>query len=422
MTSLSARQTLRFLIKNGLLVVALFFCLFPLYKYYQFQKFWLQISARQAELQSVADSLQAATGRLYLFPERQRHILPGFHRLSSKFYNLTGDSSLIRLNREFLQLMESEQRSLAFTVWNQKIEPMLSRIQLQLQAQHRQKLLSLISREGSRLLFGMSIAGLLFLITSINLFRTKANKKTVVPAAAQTDENAPLISFDQAILSRFTHDMKSPLGSIRQANLLLEKSLGSAVSPEQQRFLDIIRANQKKLSDQVQKILSAAQSETEMLKPNLKETNLVKLLTELLIFMSPAFREKQIRVVIGFAVKEVMLRLDEEKIREVFENLLSNAIKFSRQNSEITVNLKVTADAALVSIQDQGIGIPENEQEQIFSKLYRASNAREISVKGSGLGLFIVRGIVRAHQGSVEVRSIPGQGSTFTVHLPLNLK
>jgi len=423
MSLLSARQTLRFFLKNGLLVAALFFCLFPLVRLYQIYKTPSGFSDSPANLQSAADSLQAVVQRMHLFPQEQNRLMPAFRRLTQRFRELGQDSSLSGLNADFVSLLENGERRQAFVLWQQSIEPVLTRAQLNMEQKHRENLRRAFNRKITIYLFIMTTAGLLLLIVTGYYFRTKKSLNGDPKAEqSETDNHQTSFSFDQTALSRLTHDMKSPLGSIKQANLLLEKSLGENIPPEQKRFLDIIRANQKKLSDLVHKILSAAQSENEFQKLDLKEINLIKLLTGLLIFMSPAFRQKQIRVRIDFAQKKVVLRLDEEKIREVFENLLSNAIKFSRENSEITVSLKISEQTVEVSIRDQGIGIPENEQKHIFSKLFRASNAREISVKGSGLGLFIVRNLVRAHQGSVTVKSSPGEGSTFTVHLPYTVE
>jgi len=107
-------------------------------------------------------------------------------------------------------------------------------------------------------------------------------------------------------------------------------------------------------------------------------------------------------------------------MEEVFINLLSNAIKFSPEKSTLLITIVEKDSKVSIRLKDQGIGIPRQEIPYIFEKMYRASNSTKISVKGTGLGLYITSQIVKAHQGRIKVRSKENHGTEFTVELPIS--
>jgi two-component system phosphate regulon sensor histidine kinase PhoR len=113
------------------------------------------------------------------------------------------------------------------------------------------------------------------------------------------------------------------------------------------------------------------------------------------------------------------LRIDKDAICQVMVNLLDNAVKYSGERKEISVGLTVERDEVRIAIRDRGIGIPSAEQKKIFEKFYRVGSTLVHDVKGSGLGLAIVKHVVHAHGGRVELASTPGEGSTFTIVLPV---
>jgi signal transduction histidine kinase len=114
-----------------------------------------------------------------------------------------------------------------------------------------------------------------------------------------------------------------------------------------------------------------------------------------------------------------LLRIDKDAICQVLVNLLDNAVKYSGERKEIGVSIAVNAAEVRIAIRDRGIGIPSGEQKKIFEKFYRVGSTLVHDVKGSGLGLAIVKHVVHAHGGRVELASTPGDGSTFTIVLPV---
>ena len=110
---------------------------------------------------------------------------------------------------------------------------------------------------------------------------------------------------------------------------------------------------------------------------------------------------------------------DELRLRELFLNLLDNAVKYSHAGGTVDISLTIEQTHARVSVSDHGIGIAQEDQSRIFDRFYRTDDARAHTKKGTGLGLSICAWIVESHRGRIEVQSKVGEGSTFTVMLPL---
>ncbi|PYQ48429.1 MAG: ATP-binding protein [Acidobacteria bacterium] len=118
-------------------------------------------------------------------------------------------------------------------------------------------------------------------------------------------------------------------------------------------------------------------------------------------------------------VGETTLMVDPDRIRQVIDNLLSNAIKYSPDTSEIVIRAQVSDGVMLTSVIDRGIGIPRDEIPRLFERFHRARNVSSRYYGGLGLGLYIAKAIVEAHQGAISVASEEGEGATFTFRLPM---
>jgi len=224
--------------------------------------------------------------------------------------------------------------------------------------------------------------------------------------------------YKSAMLSQFTHEMKSPLGSIKQATHLLETSLAENLGTEQKRFLSIIRGNNENLQKMITNILHSASYEGGRIRLYYKPIDLVVLVKQVLIYLSPMIKEKGIEVRMQFSAAKVQCEMDEDKMKEVVQNLVSNAVKFSATGTAIDISVKEKFPSVIFEIKDQGIGIPPKEVPYVFERMYRAANAKTISVKGTGLGLYIVSQIVRAHGGKIDLESKEGQGTRFRLTIP----
>lgn len=113
------------------------------------------------------------------------------------------------------------------------------------------------------------------------------------------------------------------------------------------------------------------------------------------------------------------MELDEGKIRQVIMNFTDNAIYYSHENTTINVSLEIKKDRVVFMVKDTGIGVPKAEQDRLFDKFFRATNARTARPDGTGVGLFLAKKVIDAHGGELIFKSIEGKGSTFGFSLPI---
>jgi signal transduction histidine kinase len=215
-----------------------------------------------------------------------------------------------------------------------------------------------------------------------------------------------------------SHELRTPLALIRLYAETLE--MGRLTSPEKpQQYYRIIREESERLTSLINNILDFSRIEAGRKEYDFRETNLPELVRSTL----DSYRYQIERN--GFAFQTQIaedlppLRVDREAIARSLLNLVNNAVKYSPGEKFLGVKLYRTNQDVKLEVADHGMGIPSSEQEKIFEKFYRVGDPLVHNTKGSGLGLALVRHIVRAHGGEISVDSVPGQGSTFTIALPL---
>jgi signal transduction histidine kinase len=170
----------------------------------------------------------------------------------------------------------------------------------------------------------------------------------------------------------------------------------------------------------IESLLTLAKSEVGELSLEMKELSLSDLVQDLYLQSRLLCETKQIEVELLLEVEEeIRIRGDELRLRQMFLNLISNAIKYTPEGGRLEIGLKMLEDSAVISINDSGIGIPEEHLAHIFDRFYRVDKARNRMDGGTGLGLSIVKWIVEAHGGSIQVTSEVQKGSSFSVRLPL---
>ena len=223
-------------------------------------------------------------------------------------------------------------------------------------------------------------------------------------------------------VSNVSHELRTPLASIRVFAEFLR--LGRASTPEKAReYGEYIEAESRRLSRLIDNILDFARIESgrksyAFTQADLRDTVAATLRTFEIRLRHEGF-------VIAFEEPETplpSLRFDPDAIGQALHNLLDNAVKYSGGRKEVTVRLRRDGDAAVIEVRDHGIGIAPEEQQRIFDRFHRVGTFLVHDVKGSGLGLSIVRHVAEAHGGRVTVESEPGQGSVFALHLPLGLR
>jgi signal transduction histidine kinase len=218
-------------------------------------------------------------------------------------------------------------------------------------------------------------------------------------------------------VANVSHELRTPLALIRLYAETLE--LGRLTAKEKyQEYFRIIREESERLTALINNILDFSRIEAGRKEYEFKETNLAELVRSTLD--SYRFQIQQN----GFAFEENIcsdippVKVDREAIARSLLNLVNNALKYSKDRKFIGVSLYRSNSSINLEVRDSGIGIAANEQEKIFEKFYRCGDPLVHNVKGSGLGLSLVRHIARAHGGDVLVESAPEKGSKFTIALP----
>jgi PAS domain S-box-containing protein len=243
--------------------------------------------------------------------------------------------------------------------------------------------------------------------------------------AAMAFDNARLYTKAQAaveardeFLSIAAHELKTPTSALLTATQLLCKWLPQEQEPSERvrRELDVISVASKRLNKLIDSLTEFAQLQTGRFTLEHQPVVLCALARQVLSQLQPTSRHY---VALFCADESLTVEGDALRLERVLYNLTQNAVKYSPRGGPITVSIERQGDQAVIQVKDQGIGIPEAAQGQVFQRFYRASNAIQQHIGGTGIGLYLVKEIVTRHGGTVAVSSMEGYGSTFTIQLPL---
>ena len=221
-----------------------------------------------------------------------------------------------------------------------------------------------------------------------------------------------------AFLNAVTHELKTPIASIR---LYLETLQTRPVSEEKrQEFYNVMLADSNRLLNTVEQVLQASRTREKNHLLNIGEINLTDLLKESIERVKVSYGLGEDAISFNPADSDIRVSGDANELQTVFKNLLENAVKYSADNIKITVAVRnLNEKFAVIRIKDSGIGIAPAELRRIFKRFYRVPSLTMQKTKGTGLGLFIVRSIVKKHRGKIFAESKgEGTGTTFIVQLP----
>jgi signal transduction histidine kinase len=215
-------------------------------------------------------------------------------------------------------------------------------------------------------------------------------------------------------VSLVSHELRSPMAAVIGAAQTLQQRWRE-LSPEQRAsFLALIADETSRLAELIGDVLDTSRIEAGTFTYRFDDVDVGELAEEAVASASVGQDEVQIRAVVRRPLPAV--RGDRVRLRQVLSNLIENAVKWSKGGEHVDVDVSATNGRVVIGVRDRGPGIPREEHGMIFEKFGRAKGGAGRS--GTGLGLFIARSIAEAHGGTVEVRSVPGQGATFTLTLP----
>jgi signal transduction histidine kinase len=220
-------------------------------------------------------------------------------------------------------------------------------------------------------------------------------------------------------LSIAAHDIRAPLTAIRGFAEVLLMTMSSEVAEEQRNYLSIIVSQVDRLDRLITNLLDLDQIEKGTLSVDLIPCDLNQIAQEVVENMVIYAERQGIELLSVIPESKVMAIADSDRMEQILYNLLSNAIKYSSSGDRVEVKSWEEGQNVFIQVNDTGPGIPPDELEHLFERYYRSKKARKSSTKGSGLGLFIVKSLVDAQKGQVEVTSDLGVGTNFIVKLPL---
>ncbi|MHC4510859.1 MAG: ATP-binding protein [Planctomycetota bacterium] len=219
-------------------------------------------------------------------------------------------------------------------------------------------------------------------------------------------------------VSTISHEFKSPLTSIRQLAEMLQT--GRVPSQERrQRYYDVLLEQSERLSLLIDNILDFAKMEEGKREFAFETVDMGSLLEELVSTIQQQVRHEEFTVQAKIDAPLPSIRADRAAITQAISNLIDNAIKYSAGAKDVHIHGFTKDQCLIIAVQDFGVGIKPEEIDSVFERFYRGGDELTRAVKGSGLGLTLVKQIVQAHHGSVHVESKPGHGSTFSIRLPL---
>jgi two-component system sensor histidine kinase/response regulator len=215
-----------------------------------------------------------------------------------------------------------------------------------------------------------------------------------------------------------SHELRTPLTSMMGFLEMIREGEAGDLNEEQQRFLAIVYRSSERLQRLVGDLLFVARLDANGLQLQFGDARLDEIVRDAVESSGALARSREVSLVVD-AEPMPPVSGDKERLSQLVGNLISNALKFTPAGGNVVARAFVEDGRAVVEISDTGIGIPANEQSRLFQRFFRSSTATEQAIPGTGLGLVISRAIAEAHGGTIDVTSLPGEGTTFRVEIPL---
>ena len=220
-------------------------------------------------------------------------------------------------------------------------------------------------------------------------------------------------------VSNVSHELRTPLTSVKSyLEALDEGAISEPVAPD---FIRVSLDETNRMMRMVTDLLHLSRIDNATSHLDVELINFTAFITFILNRfdkMRSQDQEKKYELVRDYPIRSVWIEIDTDKMTQVIDNILNNAIKYSPDGGKITVSMKTTDDQMILSISDQGLGIPKEDLPKIFDRFYRVDKARSRAQGGTGLGLAIAKEIIKQHNGFIWAKSEYGKGSTFTIVLP----
>ncbi len=244
---------------------------------------------------------------------------------------------------------------------------------------------------------------------------------TTMKMSHSVKESMDRIEFERMVRQEFfsnvSHELKTPLTSVRGYLELLENNMVANENMKKD-FLARIKKETINMTSLINDILMISRLETKEAEVTLSEVRLAPLVKEVCTSLEPLAKEYQVSI--NTNCRPLMMYANTQQLRELLSNLIINAIKYNKPEGKVWVTVTSEQSDIIITVEDTGVGIPEDAKVRIFERFYRVDKGRSKKVGGTGLGLSIVKHIINYYNGSIEVQSKIGEGTRFTVRLPKN--
>jgi len=244
-----------------------------------------------------------------------------------------------------------------------------------------------------------------------------SNPREVIVVAHDITERARLEQMKTDFINRASHELRTPLTTA----ILMADLLEGGTEEERGQFLEILKQELNRQRLLLDDLLVAGRIESDRFKVHLSPLDVLPLIEEAVSSVQPQADTRQIAIQLEAAESLPLANTDRQALLQVLLNLLSNAIKFSRPNSTIEISTRKVEKSIMIAVQDHGIGIPAQDLPHISSRFFRAQNATQMEIQGSGIGLYIIKEIMEAIGGQMKIDSVENEGTTVTVSIPLEV-
>ena len=221
----------------------------------------------------------------------------------------------------------------------------------------------------------------------------------------------------QEFFTNASHELKTPITSIKGYIELLENGMATDENMKME-FMARIKKEAQNMASLINDILMISRLETKEAEITITEVRICPLINELIESLKPLAVENE--VTIEMSCKPIVLMVNYGQMRELFNNLITNAIKYNKPKGKVKITATIEGKDAIFIVEDTGVGIPEESKQRVFERFYRVDKGRSKKMGGTGLGLSIVKHIVNYYNGSIELKSKLGEGSKFTVRIPIS--
>jgi PAS domain S-box-containing protein len=227
-------------------------------------------------------------------------------------------------------------------------------------------------------------------------------------------EQARLNEMKSDFINRASHELRTPLTA---AILMIELIQEGGTTEELNEYWRTLKSELNRQKILIDRLLIAGRLESGMMKLEISSMDLIPALEESIMAVKPIANKGKVALKLTTQRQAIKVIGDKSGLQQVFINLINNAVKFSRQGGSVNIVVSENETEVLIGISDSGVGIPQQAIPHLFERFYRAKNVTIAEIPGSGIGLYIVKSIVEALGGTIQVDSVLNQGTTFTIHL-----